>query len=95
MGAGHPHGVELAAMPLHLAAQGLVHQVLHLFAADAHIGQPLAGEQQLGGQGLGFLLIAGAEALAGFTVVDGADGDGYALLDVEHLVGAEHDREAI
>jgi hypothetical protein len=55
----------------------------------------LARQQQLGGQGVGVLLEAGAEAIARFGVVDGAAADRHPLLQIQHLIGAEADGEAI
>ena len=95
MGAGDAHRIELAAVALHAAAQGLVHQVSDLLARDLHIRQPLAGQQQLGGEGVAFLLPFGAKTVAGFGVLDGGAADLHPLLQLQHLVGTEADGEAI
>ncbi len=42
-------------MTFHAAADRFGDQVLDLLAADLHIRQPLAGQQQLRGQGVGLL----------------------------------------
>ena len=55
MGAGDTHGIQLGAMPLHAATDRFGHQIFDLLTADLHIRQPLARQQQLGGQGVGFL----------------------------------------
>jgi len=68
VGAGDAHGIELAAVPFHPATQGLVDQIGDLLPADLHIRQPLACQQQLGGEGIGFLLPLLAELLARFGV---------------------------
>lgn len=95
MGPRHPHGVELAAVTLHAAADRFGHQIGDLLAADLHIRQPLAGQQQLGGQGVGLLLEAAAEGFARFAMVEGGAGDGHALVGGEQLVGREADGEAV
>ena len=42
MGLGHPHRVELGAVPFNAAADGFGDEVFDLLAADLHIRQPLA-----------------------------------------------------
>ena len=74
-------------MALHTAADGLGHQVSDLLPRDSHIRQPLARQQQLGGQGIGFLLPAGPEDLTRLGLVQGAAGDLHPLLQLQHLVG--------
>ena len=82
-------------MALHAPAQGLLHQVGDLFTADRHVGEPLAGQQQLGGEGIGFLLPLAPEASAVFAVAKGGLGDFYPFRRGHRLVGGEGDGKAI
>ena len=41
-------------MAFDATTDGFGDEVFDLFAADLYIRQPLAGQQQLGGQGIGF-----------------------------------------
>ena len=95
MGPGHPHCVQLGAMAFHPAPQGFLHQVTNLLAADLHIGQPLARQQQLGGQGIGVLLPLRPKRLTGFRLGQGALGDLDPLLELQDLVGRQADGKAV
>ena len=74
-------------MPLHPTPQGLIDQITDLVATDGHIRQPLARQQQLGGEGIAFLPPALPEGGAGFAMVDGAAADGHPLFVAQQLVG--------
>ena len=95
MGLGHPHRVELGAVPFNAAADGFGDEVFDLLAADLHIRQPLASQQQLGGQGIGFLAPLLSKAAAALAMADHRVGDLHPLLGAHQLVGGERDGEAI
>ena len=95
MGLGHSHRVELGSVPFDASADGLSHQVLDLFAADLNIRQPLAGQQQLGGQGIGLLSPLFGKAAAALAMADHRIGDFHPLLGAHKLIGRECDGKAI
>ena len=95
MGLGHPHRIELGTMALHATADGFGDEVFDLFAADLHIRQPLASQQQLGGQGIGFLAPLLSKAAAALAMADHRIGDFHPLLRTHQLIGRERDGKAI
>ena len=95
MGPGHPNRVKLGAMSLHTAADRLGDEVFDLLATDQHIRQPLASQQQLGGQGIGLLAPLLSKAAAALAVAEHGAGDLHPLLGAHHLVGRERNGEAI
>ena len=95
MGAGHSHGVELRAVTLDAAADGFIHEVLDLFAADLHIRQPLAGQQQLGCEGVGFFRPGCREGAAALSMADHRVGDLHPLFGAHQLIGREGNGKAV
>ena len=61
--------------------------VIRLLTADLHIRQPLAGQQQLGGQGIGFLAPLLSKAAAALAMADHRIRDLHPLFGAHQLVG--------
>ena len=95
MGLGHPHGIELGAVAFHAAADRFGDQVFDLLTADLHIRQPLAGQQQLGRESIGFLPPFLGEGAAALAMADHGVGDLHPLFGAHQLVGRKCDGKAI
>lgn len=87
MGPGDANGIELRTVTFHASADRFGHEILDLFMADAHVRQPLTGQQQLGGQGIGFLLPALSEAAAALAMAQHRIGDFHPLFSAHQLIG--------
>ena len=95
MGPSHAQGIELSPVTLHAPAQSFIHQVGDLLTADLHIGKPLPRQQQLGGEGVGFLLELGPECLSILAVGNGGFRNADARCAVDGLISREGNRKAI
>jgi hypothetical protein len=58
-GAGSPQGKLLPSMPLDVAAEGLLHQVVDLFPLRLNLGQPLPRQEDAGADLFQFWLVLG------------------------------------
>ena len=95
MGSSDADGVQLGSVAFHSAPNRFGHEIFDLFTADSHIGQPLPGQQQLGGKSVGFFAPGFGKAAAALAVGQGGIGDLHPLLGAHQLIGRKRDGKAV
>ena len=95
MGSSHAYGVQLRTVAFYPATDRFGHEIFDLLTADLHIRQPLTGQQQLGGESIGFFSPGFGKAAAALTVGQCGIGDLHPLLGGHQLIGRKSDGKAI